>query len=137
MYFGALRGLNDPLSVYNEALLVLNRTLKRWTIKILPASLLAGCPAEQHASRSSAQPARGSLRAHYGAPWMHYGTLRNATEHNETLRSATERYRTLRNTTEHYGRTTDALRSTTDALRSTTEHWVLLPGEKYPPESGY
>ena len=31
LYFGALRALYDPLSVYNEALLVLNRTLKRWT----------------------------------------------------------------------------------------------------------
>ena len=31
LYFGGLRALYDPLSVYNEALLVLKRTLKRWT----------------------------------------------------------------------------------------------------------
>ena len=31
LYFGGLRALYDPLSVYDEALLVFNRTLKRWT----------------------------------------------------------------------------------------------------------
>ena len=34
LYFGGLRALYDPLSVYNEALLVLNRTLKRWTTTV-------------------------------------------------------------------------------------------------------
>ena len=32
MYFGALGGLNDPLSVYNEAIYTFYRTLKRWTL---------------------------------------------------------------------------------------------------------
>ena len=32
MNFGALRGLNDPLSVYNEAIYTFYRTLKRWTM---------------------------------------------------------------------------------------------------------
>ena len=31
MYFGALRGLNDPLSVDNEVFYNFYRTLKRWT----------------------------------------------------------------------------------------------------------
>ena len=31
MYFGGLRGLNDPLSVYNEAICTFDRTLKCWT----------------------------------------------------------------------------------------------------------
>ena len=29
----ALRGLNDPLSVYNEAIYTFYRTLKRWTME--------------------------------------------------------------------------------------------------------
>ena len=37
MNFGALRGLNDPLSVYNEAIYTFYRTLKRWTTGTLQA----------------------------------------------------------------------------------------------------
>ena len=34
MYFGALRALYDPLSVYNEAIYNFYRTLKRWTTEV-------------------------------------------------------------------------------------------------------
>ena len=41
MNFGALRGLNDPLSVYNEAIYTFYRTLKRWTTETLRLDLFS------------------------------------------------------------------------------------------------
>ena len=44
MNFGALRGLNDPLSVYNEAIYTFYRTLKRWTTGSLWGGFLSSDP---------------------------------------------------------------------------------------------
>ena len=43
MNFGALRGLNDPLSVYNEAIYSFYRTLKRWTTEVYGGVLRGVC----------------------------------------------------------------------------------------------